>query len=184
MARGCSVEGCDGKHVAKGFCNRHWKAANRDRVNAQARARYDPDAQRDRNRAYREAHPEVASVAQRRWREANAWRVRSHNAATDARRRAPDAHVEFVDLAAVLAEHGMVCHLCTQPIADEAALHFDHVIPLQVGGAHVATNLRPSHGRCNIAKGARLAAPSERDPLAAEPGDRFGAGRVGRMVQR
>jgi 5-methylcytosine-specific restriction endonuclease McrA len=65
---------------------------------------------------------------------------------------------ERVDYAVVLAEHGMVCHICTEDIASLDDLHFDHVIPLSKGGPHAAENIRPSHALCNLRKGARLIA--------------------------
>ena len=63
-----------------------------------------------------------------------------------------------VDYVAILAEHGMTCHICREPIAGRADLHFDHVIPLAKGGPHHADNIRPSHALCNIRKGDRLMA--------------------------
>lgn len=63
-----------------------------------------------------------------------------------------------VDYAAILAEFGMHCHICDTPIPTFADLHFDHVVPLALGGPHHADNIRPSHARCNLQKGARLTA--------------------------
>lgn len=41
----------------------------------------------------------------------------------------------------VMLEHGRICHVCQQPMADQV----DHVIPLAEGGADDETNLRPIH---------------------------------------
>lgn len=68
--------------------------------------------------------------------------------------------VAAVDLAAILAEHGMVCHLCGGDIATRADLHFDHVVPLSLGGAHEPENIRPAHAFCNLSKGNRIAGAS------------------------
>lgn len=62
-----------------------------------------------------------------------------------------------MDYAAILAEHGMTCHICTGEIESLTDLHFDHVIPLARGGEHSAANIRPSHAVCNLRKGARIA---------------------------
>lgn len=65
--------------------------------------------------------------------------------------------VTSVDFKALLAEHGMVCHICGLPIESRADMHFDHVIPLSRGGAHSAENIRPAHAFCNLSKGAKTA---------------------------
>jgi 5-methylcytosine-specific restriction endonuclease McrA len=65
---------------------------------------------------------------------------------------------ERVDYAAILDRDGMVCHICTEPIASMADLHFDHVVPLSKGGPHIAENIRPSHALCNMRKSNRLIA--------------------------
>ena len=61
-----------------------------------------------------------------------------------------------VDYEAILAEFGMVCHICGGEIETRATLNFDHVIPLTRGGPHVQENIRPSHKRCNVRKGNKL----------------------------
>ena len=76
-----------------------------------------------------------------------------------ARRRALEraTEVDAIDYAAILAEHGMVCHLDGEPIPSLDDLHFDHVIPLAKGGLHTAANIRPAHALCNLRKGNRIA---------------------------
>ena len=88
------------------------------------------------------------------------WYRKNRNKAKDAyhRRRARMRAngYEVVDFAALLLEHGMVCHICRKDIAHEGDLHFDHVIPLAKGGPHTADNIRPAHAFCNRSKGARI----------------------------
>ena len=50
----------------------------------------------------------------------------------------------------------MVCHICRGEIESARDLHFDHVIPVSRGGAHVRENILPSHKRCNLRKGNKL----------------------------
>lgn len=71
--------------------------------------------------------------------------------------RARKAGVEVgdVDFAAILREHGCVCHICGGAIAP-SALTFDHVNPLSQGGPHVQSNIRPAHMPCNSRKGNRI----------------------------
>lgn len=65
---------------------------------------------------------------------------------------------EYVDYAAVLKAHGMVCGCCGAAITRGPGktgdhLSFDHKHPLIAGGAHVFSNLQPAHASCNAAKG-------------------------------
>lgn len=70
----------------------------------------------------------------------------------------------------VLATFGPICHLCkgsiskpmgyktdpdTQYNPDPDSLSLDHLVPRSKGGTDEVGNLRPSHWRCNIARGNR-----------------------------
>lgn len=66
----------------------------------------------------------------------------------------------------VLELYGTDCHICNEPIDLQAnrragqdgwekGLHIDHVIPILKGGPDTLENVRPSHGLCNISKGAK-----------------------------
>jgi 5-methylcytosine-specific restriction endonuclease McrA len=69
--------------------------------------------------------------------------------------------------AQVLELHGAVCHICGDPIdlslnrkigseGWEMSLHIDHVIPISKGGPDKLSNVKPSHGQCNLKKRANL----------------------------
>lgn len=73
-------------------------------------------------------------------------------------RKLGQAHGEPVNYPAILERDGMTCHLCGDDIPSLDSLHFDHVIPLSKGGAHSMANIKPSHARCNLSKGAKLIA--------------------------
>ena len=106
--------------------------------------------------AYAKTRPaEKLAAAVQKWRKANPAEFREQCR----RRRASKmgAYVTKADYAGVLAEFGMVCHLCGDDIASMADLDFDHVIPLSKGGAHATANIRPSHSHYNRSKGASLA---------------------------
>jgi 5-methylcytosine-specific restriction endonuclease McrA len=66
------------------------------------------------------------------------------------------SQAEPVSYEAVIAAHGMVCHLCKLAIPSRADLQIDHVVPLARGGSHAYGNLRPTHGLCNRRKHAKL----------------------------
>jgi predicted HNH restriction endonuclease len=69
--------------------------------------------------------------------------------------------------AQVLELHGAVCHICGSEIdltldrrigkeGWEMSLHIDHVIPISKGGPDKLSNVKPSHGKCNLKKRATL----------------------------
>lgn len=83
------------------------------------------------------------------------------------RRRARKMDAVIIDYSVqdVLNKYGTNCHICNKPIDLTAArqvgfagwetgLHIDHVIPISKGGNDTLENVRPSHGKCNITKGA------------------------------
>jgi hypothetical protein len=116
-----------------------------------------PEKTKARYRAYKQANWEKVKASSYRWREQNPerWYAIVY-AARDRRRAAIGAAVERVDYALILAEYGMVCHICTGDIPSRKDLHFDHVIPLARGGPHVQDNIKPSHARCNQRKSDKL----------------------------
>ena len=98
--------------------------------------------------------PEKRIAGVKAWQAANPLKVREYGMRRNARKRA--TQTEPLDYAAILAEHGMFCHICSLVIVDESDLHFDHVIPLALGGTHTRDNIKPAHALCNIRKGARV----------------------------
>jgi 5-methylcytosine-specific restriction endonuclease McrA len=177
--RTCVVDGCDKpRHYAAGWCPMHYQRIkargttdppppkaktlcpcglparsrglcracyrrdhylrNKDHENASAQSYYAANAERRR----------AGAVA---WRKANPIKRREAQA-----RRKSRMGSDPVDYAVLLAEYGMFCHICSLVIVDESDLHFDHVIPLSLGGPHSAENIRPAHALCNIRKGAKV----------------------------
>lgn len=62
---------------------------------------------------------------------------------------------------------GDVCWLCGDPIHQDR--HIDHVKPLAAGGAHTPANLRPTHGTCNMSKGANWPVDTSTAHLRLDP---------------
>ena len=67
----------------------------------------------------------------------------------------------------VLDKYGSICHICSLEIdlnaprrvgieGWEEGLQIDHVVPISKYGDDILSNVRPSHGKCNIRKGAKL----------------------------
>lgn len=170
----CESRDCEMPGNRKGLCEAHykreWHEANGARSYAAHKARRatDRSAYLAKSRAYYEANrerilarmaeayaadPEAGVAKVRAWREANPIKRREQSMRRNARKR--ETQVEPIDYVAILDEHGMFCHICWLVIVDESDLHFDHVIPLALGGPHTRDNIKPSHARCNIRKGAR-----------------------------
>lgn len=82
---------------------------------------------------------------------------RARNLIDIGRRRARKANVEVgkVDFDRIRARDRMVCHICKRKVRAKE-LHFDHVIPLAAGGAHVESNIAVSHSTCNVRKCAKV----------------------------
>jgi 5-methylcytosine-specific restriction endonuclease McrA len=179
----CSIDGCGrsrrvGGH---GWCHSHyrnWRLYGDPEAKPIRPAKYAPEERKQRQldaaKRYRESHREQELARYREYRQVNWEQVR--DAMYDWRRRnsgqwhaivyaarlrrleliGPDA--EEVDREAILAEFGMVCHICGGVIESRADLEFDHVIPIARGGREAYDNIRPSHMVCNRRKGAKLLA--------------------------
>src|ERR1035437_8956730 len=141
VALAAYVVATPGYREARSEYNRRYREANRERLNASALvyAATHKDRAAELGKARRLANPFVDTELVGRRRARKNGTVPSN-----------------VDYAAILAEFGMVCHICGDDIPDRTDLHFDHVIPLSKGGAHSAENVRPSHSACNRKKGSHL----------------------------
>lgn len=125
---------------------------------AHCRATHDPEKTYKRARCWTEERGgrQVTKARVEAWRAANPERWAVLNRENANRRRSSDG--TQVDFGLILEEHGMTCHICREEIPSLYVLHFDHVIPLSKGGAHSMANIKPSHARCNLSKGAKLIA--------------------------
>lgn len=141
-----------------------WTAANRERVNEQAKAWYhrnrervlakDPAPNRARSLAWAEAHRADTREKARAWRRENKAHHNYLNARTRARRRAAtcdccktkDAKVNFV---------------LTYALARRLKMDVDHVRPLAKGGKHCLHNLQLLTPTDNRRKGAKWIPTSE-----------------------
>lgn len=143
--------------------SRQQREKSREKLRAYGRARYAANRERllEQTRAWKRDNPEKSAEYPRRWRQNNPLK---HTARQSARRALKLATaVGPVDYEAILERFGDVCHICSGEIDRDASfpaplsLSFDHVVPLARGGAHTEANIRPSHLRCNMSKGAKVA---------------------------
>jgi 5-methylcytosine-specific restriction endonuclease McrA len=68
------------------------------------------------------------------------------------------AFVEGVDPGVVFDRDAGICGICHASVARSSDWHIDHIAPLARGGKHSYANVQLTHAKCNIAKGARIAA--------------------------
>lgn len=136
--------------------NLEYYYANKDQLNDYRRAKWPEvyEQTREHRLSYRKQHmkehPEkMREIARKRRakKRANGW--------------------EKYTEAQVLEMHGAVCHICGNQIdltldrrigkeGWEMSLHIDHVIPISKGGPDKLSNVKPSHGKCNLKKRATL----------------------------
>ena len=140
-------------------------------------------------KAYRRNHPEQVKEYINRYRKENPeWGARS-----DRRRRARHAGVESEVYypQQVLDMWGTDCYLCDEPIDLEAnrqighvgwerGLHMDHVIPISAGGPDLVSNIRPTHGGCNLRKSATIVVTPDEDSERVKVLFKESYGEVGR----
>ena len=159
----CSVHGCEQPTLARGWCGMHYKRwkKNGDPLVKSSKIRKTP-AEYQKKR--RELHPESVAEAAKRYRLRNSEKVAAWNRHRRALRQSVESEFYTVDM--ILGVYGNVCHLCQSEIdlqaprraADgpgwETGLHLDHVTPISKGGSDLIENIRPSHAKCNLLKGA------------------------------
>lgn len=137
---------------------RQYRAANRDRLNAQDKARRDRmdpekkstqkrkwrqsdrarnyDKTRAREAAYQAAHPGVMTDIKRRYK---------------ARKRGATSHHTVAEWRELVGLHCGLCFYCGLP----KKLERDHRVPLSRGGNDNIENIMPSCRMCNLRKSAR-----------------------------
>jgi 5-methylcytosine-specific restriction endonuclease McrA len=149
---------CSVCQTVKPLTDFHWA----DKRKGQRR----PECRTCRNKVsatYYTEHRDRLIAVRRRWyetnKEAHIARIVARRDPVEIRSRRAKARSasssSVVHYRNVLAEHGMICHICGTAIDSMAVLEFDHIIPLAHGGDHTADNIRPAHRRCNRAKGNR-----------------------------
>lgn len=128
-SRVCTAPGCEGRHNAKGFCQKHYwqQPGNLERARFFARR-------------HRAGGGKKSADAARRARE--------HSAVAA-------GNVTNTDLSQLVADAGYRCAYCRRAFDQSrrgTSLTFDHVVPLARGGRHEVANLRPACWSCNASK--------------------------------
>lgn len=112
---------------------------------------------RERQRRFRERHPERARMHSRNWAQRH---PEKHNAKSDrymARLAAAPGHATRKQLKARAALYDFRCYLCGAHVGDRPIM--DHVKPLTAGGSNWPANRRPVCRPCNSRKGHQWKGP-------------------------
>jgi 5-methylcytosine-specific restriction endonuclease McrA len=73
-----------------------------------------------------------------------------------------------IDREAIFERDGWLCGICGEPVeADDATL--DHIVPISLGGADEASNVRLAHSLCNSRRGDGIRYPGPRRPGKGTP---------------
>lgn len=175
--RMCSVAGCVGTHLARGWCRAHYKRWEKYSDPLASKPR--PQRGERRKRCTMPDCDDLVAglgLCNRHWlrrkRTGDPTMSRSrwdgHRALTPAdkerRRRARKAAVahEHVTRSAVLDRDGWRCGICHDAIDPELAYphpesaSLDHIVPLASGGTHTYRNTQAAHLVCNLRKGTTM----------------------------
>lgn len=128
---------------------------HRGKINEKAKQRYIDPERREKvlasQRQYNRDQPRRRAATRKKWADKNAIR----RAGYSAKRRAIKAGARIesrISFVGILADFGRYCHICGEAISEAEELNFDHIVPLNCGGAHSRINLAPAHGSCNFSK--------------------------------
>ncbi len=113
-----------------------------------------PEKYKERERLYRQMHPENMALKQRRWREMNhlSWLLSARLSASKryaAKFKKEPSEFTQSDWLNLLSEYNNACAYC----GSKTNMTVDHVIPLCGGGAHTKSNIVPCCRKCNTLKG-------------------------------
>ena len=173
----CTEDQCAKSGVRRGLCWAHYgrlyRSTNPESSRAANKKYYEKNKEklqegaRARATDWYHANQEAGKERSRLWAEANPDKVRAYRIGKQARRRAraQDSGVEYYTELDIVELYGTDCHICLEAIDMDApracgapgwerSFWRDHFIAIANGGPDTLSNIRPSHGLCNLRKGA------------------------------
>lgn len=119
------------------------------------------DRKRASSKAWRDKFPERVKANWQSWSANNPEKLRQKKRTRRARLKS--ATTEPYTNQDVLDAYGSICYLCNRQIdllaprwtalpGWEDGLHIDHVIPIGKSGPDTLSNVRPTHGLCNLTR--------------------------------
>jgi 5-methylcytosine-specific restriction endonuclease McrA len=165
----CSREGCETRSRFKTLCQKHHYEENKELESERNKERYYRDVEKTRaqgraiNEKYRKTEGYKLRLA--KYYTENKEQYRKH--ARTRRARVRFVETEPYTTEDVLALYGSDCFVCGEQIDLTASrgigapgwqrgLHLDHHVPISKGGSDTLSNMRPTHGLCNLSKHNRL----------------------------
>jgi 5-methylcytosine-specific restriction endonuclease McrA len=116
----------------------------------------DPEfRQRQRHHKQRPEEVEKQRLRNREWKKVNRARCTERENKRQAMLRA--VFVEAVDPRVVFDRAKGICGICQREVDVTSRWEVDHIVPIAEGGVHAYANVQLAHGRCNRAKGAKVA---------------------------
>ena len=135
-------------HVDNRVHRRQWYADTKEKQNVGRRKNYAVSGQKNRDAAYRLAHPEKVKIWEKNRSKKPARLAQKLKNRAD--RMAMTGKCSAQQLRARLAFYGYRCAYCGGPFE-----HVDHVIPVARGGTNWPANLRPACRKCNQRKNSK-----------------------------
>lgn len=144
--------------------DRAWRKRNPDRVKkieCKTRER-NRDKKRERDRIYRQQHPEAyeASIERAKAAKPELYRMIARQSVAVRRSRKRDAVIEKFPIKKIFTRDGMRCHLCLGTV-EKSEASVDHLIPVVRHGAFAEWNLMIAHSKCNKSRGTKAVLPTE-----------------------
>lgn len=147
--------------ACKAQSSKNWSSKNRQKKNDSLKnwREKNPEKVLTYNDRYRESKRETNKVWHLKNKDKNAAYLRARRA------RVRGSEFELFTETDLINKYGSFCHICYNEIDLNAprrigafgwqmGLHVEHLIPVSKGGGTTLENTRPSHGICNLRKGA------------------------------
>ena len=131
--------------------NAEYRAANRAKLAAAARARYKLKTIeiKAKQARYFEKHKDIINARRRANREVENLAIRNRNA----KKHGNGGKHSVADILAILEMQGHKCAYCRRKL--DKTRHVDHVTPIKLGGSNSRENLQLLCPKCNLSKSAK-----------------------------
>jgi len=128
-----------------------WIVENREKYESQKKLYREKNKSKikKRQKLYSEKNPEKCYFYVKTWRENNPESSKiimiNDNSKRRARTKQTDITTKYLLELKSKTSH---CEICGKKLKDN--IHLDHIIPLNVGGLHIKSNIRYVHAKCNL----------------------------------
>jgi 5-methylcytosine-specific restriction endonuclease McrA len=176
----CTVDGCNRKHYAKGFCSYHYYRKRNNPILTQEERRnrkcsFEGCEERHWAKEYCQYHyykfynstrQDRIKELQSNYQKSERGKEASKKASSIRRARKKGVLAESFSHKEIFNRDNYICCVCGLPIdrslkkPDMLSVSLEHIFPLSKGGAHSRENVSCSHLICNIRKNTNLLEPN------------------------